>query len=142
MCGSGTLIVEGAYIALRKAPLIHRGKDDFGFEHHAGFNRALWRQVSDRAPGREAPGSRRAALCLRHPPGLRRSRPRTALRARAADDPVLKGHDLALQLVHRPDEVRHESCSWAAVDLRRRPELLYAARDITATRSDIDRASS
>ncbi len=47
MCGSGTLAIEGAYIALGKAPLIHRGKDDFGFEHHAGFDRALWRRVSD-----------------------------------------------------------------------------------------------
>ena len=49
MCGSGTLIIEGAYIALHKAPLIHRGKDDFGFEHQAGFDRALWRRVSEQA---------------------------------------------------------------------------------------------
>ena len=47
MCGSGTLVIEGAMLALHKAPLLHRGKDDFGFEHHAGFDRALWRQVSD-----------------------------------------------------------------------------------------------
>jgi putative N6-adenine-specific DNA methylase len=47
MCGSGTIPIEAAYIALGKAPLIHRGKDDFGFEHHAGFDRALWRSVSD-----------------------------------------------------------------------------------------------
>lgn len=49
MCGSGTLAIEGAYIALGKAPLIHRGKDDFGVEHHAGFDRKLWRRVSDQA---------------------------------------------------------------------------------------------
>jgi 23S rRNA (guanine2445-N2)-methyltransferase len=49
MCGSGTLVVEGAYIALHKAPLIHRGKDDFGFEHQAGFDRGLWRRISDQA---------------------------------------------------------------------------------------------
>ena len=49
MCGSGTLVIEGAYIALHKAPLIHRGKDDFGFEHQAGFDRALWRRVSEQA---------------------------------------------------------------------------------------------
>ncbi len=57
MCGSGTLVIEGAYIALAKAPLIHRGKDDFGFEHHAGFDRALWRRISDqaRAARRAAP---------------------------------------------------------------------------------------
>jgi putative N6-adenine-specific DNA methylase len=49
MCGSGTLAIEGAYLALGKAPLIHRGKDDFGFERQAGFDRALWRRVSDQA---------------------------------------------------------------------------------------------
>lgn len=48
MCGSGTLVIEAAYIALGKAPLIHRGKDDFALEHLAGFDRALWRRVSDR----------------------------------------------------------------------------------------------
>lgn len=48
MCGSGTIVIEAAYIALNKAPLIHRGKDDFALEHLAGFDRALWRTVSDR----------------------------------------------------------------------------------------------
>lgn len=47
MCGSGTLIIEGAYIALDKAPLIHRSKDEFTLEHLAGFDRKLWRKVSD-----------------------------------------------------------------------------------------------
>ncbi len=47
MCGSGTIPIEATYIALNKAPLIHRGKDDFALEHLAGFDRALWRRVSD-----------------------------------------------------------------------------------------------
>lgn len=47
MCGSGTIPIEAAYIALNKAPLIHRGKDDFALEHLAGFDRTLWRRVSD-----------------------------------------------------------------------------------------------
>ena len=47
MCGSGTLVIEAAYIALNKAPLIHRGKDDFALEHLAGFDRPLWRRVAD-----------------------------------------------------------------------------------------------
>jgi len=47
MCGSGTIVIEAAYIALNKAPLIHRGKDDFALEHLAGFDRPLWRRVSD-----------------------------------------------------------------------------------------------
>ncbi len=56
MCGSGTIAIEAAYIALSKAPLIHRGKDDFALEHLAGFDRALWRRVSDqlRAAKRDA----------------------------------------------------------------------------------------
>jgi putative N6-adenine-specific DNA methylase len=58
MCGSGTLVVEGAYIALHKAPLIHRGKDDFGFEHQAGFDRGLWRRVSDQARAAKLPAPR------------------------------------------------------------------------------------
>ena len=55
MCGSGTLIIEGTYIALHKAPLIHRGKDDFAFEHLAGFDRALWRRVSEQARAAKLP---------------------------------------------------------------------------------------
>jgi putative N6-adenine-specific DNA methylase len=58
MCGSGTLAIEGAYIALGKAPLIHRGKDEFGFERQAGFDRALWRRVSDQARAAKLPAPR------------------------------------------------------------------------------------
>ncbi|MFO1518982.1 MAG: hypothetical protein U1F57_04865 [bacterium] len=47
LCGSGTIPIEAAYIALQKAPLIHRGKDDFALEHLGGFDRNLWRRVSD-----------------------------------------------------------------------------------------------
>jgi putative N6-adenine-specific DNA methylase len=58
MCGSGTLAIEGAYIALGKAPLIHRAKDDFGFERQAGFDRTLWRHVSDQARASKLPAPR------------------------------------------------------------------------------------
>ena len=47
MCGSGTLAIEGAFIALNKAPLIHRAKGDFGFEWLKMFNKDLWRTVQD-----------------------------------------------------------------------------------------------
>jgi len=47
MCGSGTIVIEAAYMALNKAPLIHRGKDDFTIEHIIGFDRPLWRKISD-----------------------------------------------------------------------------------------------
>ena len=82
MCGSGTLVIEGAYIALGKAPLIHRGKDDFALEHLAGFDRALWRRVSDeaRAAKRKAPPFPLFASDLR-PDYVDLAR-RTALRAR------------------------------------------------------------
>ncbi len=68
MCGSGTLAIEGAYIALGKAPLIHRGKDDFGFERQAGFDRALWRRVSEQARASKLPAPRAPIFAsdLRH----------------------------------------------------------------------------
>lgn len=67
MCGSGTLAIEGAYLALGKAPLIHRGKDDFALEHVAGFDRKLWRRVSDeaRAARRKEPAAPLFASDLR-----------------------------------------------------------------------------
>lgn len=55
MCGSGTLVIEAAYLALGKAPLIHRGKGDFALEHLAGFDRALWRRVQDEARAAKRP---------------------------------------------------------------------------------------
>jgi 23S rRNA G2445 N2-methylase RlmL len=55
MCGSGTMVIEAAYLALRKSPLIHRKRGEFGFEHHADFDRALWRRVCDEARSRRLP---------------------------------------------------------------------------------------
>jgi putative N6-adenine-specific DNA methylase len=48
MCGSGTLAIEAAMIAVRKAPQIHRKKGEFFFEWLNGFDRALWRTTQDR----------------------------------------------------------------------------------------------
>ena len=47
MCGSGTLAIEACYQALHKAPLIHRRKAQFGFEHFADFDSQLWREVQE-----------------------------------------------------------------------------------------------
>ncbi|HYX36947.1 MAG TPA: THUMP domain-containing protein [Oligoflexus sp.] len=47
MCGSGTIAIEGAFMALEKAPLIHRKKGQFGFENFAKFDAQLWRKVQD-----------------------------------------------------------------------------------------------
>jgi putative N6-adenine-specific DNA methylase len=49
MCGSGSIIIEGAQIAINKAPLIHRKKGEFGFEHLKDFDSRLWQSVQDEA---------------------------------------------------------------------------------------------
>ena len=59
MCGSGTLAIEAAMMAVRKAPRIHRKKGEFHFEWLKGFDRQLWRATQDRvrAEKLEAPPS-------------------------------------------------------------------------------------
>ena len=47
MCGSGTLAIEAAMIAVRKAPQIHRKKGEFHFEWLADFDRTLWREAQE-----------------------------------------------------------------------------------------------
>lgn len=47
MCGSGTIAIEAAMMALNKAPQIHRKKGQFLFEWLKDFNRDLWREVQD-----------------------------------------------------------------------------------------------
>ena len=48
MCGSGTLAIEAAMMAVRKAPQIHRKKGEFYFEWLKGFDRELWRTIQER----------------------------------------------------------------------------------------------
>ena len=48
MCGSGTIAIEAAMMAVRKAPRIHRRKGEFHFEWLKGFDRQLWRSTQDR----------------------------------------------------------------------------------------------
>jgi len=48
MCGSGTIVIEAAMIAVRKAPQIHRKKGEFHFEWLKDFDRELWRVTQDR----------------------------------------------------------------------------------------------
>jgi len=47
MCGSGTIAIEAAMIAVRKAPQIHRKKGQFHFEWLKDFDRNLWRVTQD-----------------------------------------------------------------------------------------------
>ena len=49
MCGSGTLAIEACMLALKKAPLIHRKKGEFGFEHLLDFKNSVWKKVCDEA---------------------------------------------------------------------------------------------
>jgi putative N6-adenine-specific DNA methylase len=48
MCGSGTLAIEAAMIAVRKAPRIHRKKGEFYFEWLKDLDRQRWRATQDR----------------------------------------------------------------------------------------------
>ena len=45
MCGSGTIAIEAAFIALNKACNIHRKKGQFSLEHLLYFDKDLWRDV-------------------------------------------------------------------------------------------------
>jgi 23S rRNA G2445 N2-methylase RlmL len=47
MCGSGTLAIEAALIALDRAPGLLRG--NFGFMHVSGYNVALWHELREEA---------------------------------------------------------------------------------------------
>jgi putative N6-adenine-specific DNA methylase len=48
MCGSGTLAIEAAMMAVNKAPRIHRKKGEFYFEWLKSLDRELWRATQDR----------------------------------------------------------------------------------------------
>ncbi|MCM2309876.1 MAG: class I SAM-dependent RNA methyltransferase [Steroidobacteraceae bacterium] len=48
MCGSGTLAIEAAMLAVRKAPRIHRRKGEFYFEWLKDLDRPLWRATQER----------------------------------------------------------------------------------------------
>ncbi|HEY6645339.1 THUMP domain-containing class I SAM-dependent RNA methyltransferase [Povalibacter sp.] len=48
MCGSGTIVIEAAMMAVHKAPQIHRKKGEFHFEWLKDFDRDLWRVTQDR----------------------------------------------------------------------------------------------
>lgn len=47
MCGSGTIVIEGAMKALNKGANIHRKKGKFAFEHLLMFNSTLFRDTQD-----------------------------------------------------------------------------------------------
>jgi putative N6-adenine-specific DNA methylase len=61
MCGSGTLVIEAAMIALAIPPGHARG---FGFERLAGFDRRRWEETREQALARRQP-ARRLAIFAR-----------------------------------------------------------------------------
>jgi len=56
-CGSGTVAIEAAYVALGKAPLIHRKKGEFGIENIPTFDKDLWRKVQEEVRNERAPAA-------------------------------------------------------------------------------------
>ncbi len=54
MCGSGTLLIEGAMIAADIAPGLKRAR--FGFEAWSGHDAALWQRIRAEASGRKSAG--------------------------------------------------------------------------------------
>jgi putative N6-adenine-specific DNA methylase len=55
MCGSGTIVVEAAQIAINRAPRIERKKGGFGLEYLHDFDSQLWQTLKDRARKAEQP---------------------------------------------------------------------------------------
>lgn len=53
MCGSGTIAIEAAQIACRRAPQMYRSKGGFGFEHLKDFDARLWKQIREEAKRNE-----------------------------------------------------------------------------------------
>jgi 23S rRNA (guanine2445-N2)-methyltransferase / 23S rRNA (guanine2069-N7)-methyltransferase len=57
MCGSGTLLIEAAWIAGDRAPALQRR--DFGFDRWLGHVPRLWQRLSEEARARAADGEQR-----------------------------------------------------------------------------------
>ena len=55
MCGSGTIVLEAAQMAINRAPLILRPKGGFGFEYLRDFDAELWQRIIDQARRAERP---------------------------------------------------------------------------------------
>jgi putative N6-adenine-specific DNA methylase len=82
MCGSGTLAIEAAMIAVRKAPRIHRRKGEFHLEWLKDFDRALWRSVQDRVRAEKLPAPAAPVLASDIEAGFVDMARRSALKAR------------------------------------------------------------
>lgn len=63
MCGSATLLLEGAMMALDIAPAL--GRHSFGFEHWRGHNAAQWQAILSDAKSRAAAGREGSCVEIR-----------------------------------------------------------------------------
>ena len=86
MCGSGTFPIEAAMIALHKAPLIHRGKGEFGIEWLSDFDRELWRATEERQRTERVPATPAPIFASDIDPKFVDLSRRDALRARVERD--------------------------------------------------------
>ncbi|MUM77137.1 class I SAM-dependent RNA methyltransferase [Pseudodesulfovibrio sp. F-1] len=66
MCGSGTLAIEAALIAMRGAPGLLR--DDFAFMRLPGFNPAAWERLTEEAEDAETPDFGGRIIATDHDP--------------------------------------------------------------------------
>ncbi len=62
MCGSGTLLIEAAWMAADVAPGLHR--DYFGFQGWRGHDAGLWQRLHDQALSRAEDGLRALRPCF------------------------------------------------------------------------------
>ncbi|MFK7822822.1 MAG: class I SAM-dependent RNA methyltransferase [Oligoflexales bacterium] len=82
MCGSGTIAIEAAFLALNKACNIHRKKGQFGLEHLKSFDRVLWRSVQEKLrEGKKAAVDNKIYACDLNPNFVSAAK-ENALRAR------------------------------------------------------------
>lgn len=82
MCGSGTLAIEAAMIAVRKAPQIHRKKGEFHFEWLKDFDRDLWRATQDRVRAEKLEASPQPVIASDIDPKFVAMAQKSALKAR------------------------------------------------------------
>lgn len=66
MCGSGTLAIEAAWIALQRAPGLLRR--NFGFMHVKGYREATWKDMKRAAERAERPAPATPILATDHDP--------------------------------------------------------------------------
>jgi len=55
MCGSGTIVVEAAQMAINRAPGLLRKKGGFGFEYLLDFDSGVWQAIREQARAAERP---------------------------------------------------------------------------------------